>query len=89
MHGSGGSEEEANDPAAVVNVGGHGHVGGVGRIDGGEDTLVQQESVVRASGVEVLSHDLAPVVDAEGLGPHGAREIDLREDAFVEQEPVG
>ena len=27
-----------------------------------------------------------PVVDAEGLGPHGAREIDLREDAFVEQE---
>ena len=40
-------------------------------------------------GIHVLADDLAKVVDAEGLGPHGARNIDLGEDAIVEQEPVG
>ena len=42
-----------------------------------------------ALGIHVLADDLAVIVDAEGLGSPGARDIDLGEDAILQQEPVG
>ena len=57
-------------------------------VDRGESAVVQQEPVGFALGIDVLADDLAKVVDAEGLGAHGAGDIDFGEDAFVEQEPV-
>ena len=45
--------------------------------------------MVSAGGIEVLAHDLAQVVDAVRLGPHGARNVDGRQHTLVEQEPMG
>ena len=82
-----GIEREAHDPAAVVDVVGEGCVPPGASIV--VKAPVQQEPVGLPLGIDVLADDLAKVIDAEGLGPHGAGDIDLREDAFVEQEPVG
>ena len=57
----------ADDLTTVVDVGGGGP-GGAGHVDGGEPALVPQEAVERAAGVEVLTHHLTAIVDADGLG---------------------
>ena len=38
-----------------------------------------------SSGIDVAAHDLAAVVDVEGEGLQGARELDRREDAVGQQ----
>ena len=61
---------DADDLATIVDVDGGGH-GGSGHVDRGEPALVPQEAVDHAVGVEVVTHHLPAVVDADGPGLHG------------------
>jgi hypothetical protein len=80
---------EAHDLAAGIDVQRVGRQG-AGEIDGRVNALVQQKTPDSAgAGVEVddSADDLAPVVEAQGLG-RLAREVDRREAVFLEQVAV-
>ena len=84
---------EAHDLATVVEAdgggSGQGSRGGVRVIDGGEDAVVQQKTVLCSVGIDVLAQDLATVVDARGRSfCDGIGVIDGREDALVQQKSV-
>ena len=84
-HWLAGIGEDADDLAAVVDVGG-GCPGTVRPVDGSEPPLVPQVPVDHAAGVDVLAHHLTAIVDAEGLRLHGIGDMDRGEPAPVQQE---
>jgi hypothetical protein len=50
-------------------------------IDRGEHAVLVEEAVADLVGIHVEAHDVAAIVDAEGEGQRGARDIDRGVDA--------
>jgi hypothetical protein len=73
----------AHDLALLIDVEGCGKGQIAWGIDGGQDTLVEQKTMVCSCGIEVLAHELAAVVNAEGRGERSVWNIDGGEDAFL------
>jgi len=65
-----------HDPAAVVDVG-RDRRDAVGRVDGRENAVLQQEAVRSAGPIYVLANDVVVFVDAERLGSPSAGDFFL------------
>ena len=48
-------------------------------VDGGKAALVQEKAMLRTADIDGEAHDLAAIIDPEGIRPRGARDVNSRE----------
>jgi hypothetical protein len=53
----------------------------------GEGAIVKEKAMKCVHGADV-AHDLAAIIDADGVGIYAAREIDLSEHAIVQEKAM-
>src|ERR1044071_10444120 len=76
--------EPAHELTAIIDSKGIGACG-TRDVDRGEDVLVQEKTVLRATHIDVEARDLVAIIDPESRGERGARNINRGEDALVQQ----